>query len=595
MIYLATKPKVVQTDRDIEREQSERIMKTVARKTAYFRANPHRFCSEYLMIRLKLFQKILLFMMNVCTHFMYIAARGQGKSTLIAIFCVVRCILYPGTKICLASKARKQAIEIIDKIKGDPLLGNSTALWHEISDYVVNQGGAFVEFHNGSKIVVVTSSDSSRSNRANILVVDEFRMVDKVIIDKVLRKFLTAPRQPRYLSKPEYAHLEERNKEIFLSSAWFTSHWSYEKLKSYAANMLREERNYFVCGLPYQLSIKEGLLMRSAIEDEMSEADFSELGFNIEMGCVWFSDNDGSLYSYDSISKARKIKYPMYPPSLADKLNDRRIRVQPRTENEKRILSVDIALMKGKRNDATSIFINQLTQLPGSSERYVNNIVYTENHEGLLTDQLALMVRRMFNDFECTDLVIDGKGVGFGVLESLMKDMYDPDTGETYEALSCCNNEEIAARCLIANAPKVIWAINNQTAKFNSDCAIGLREAITQGKVRLLMSEYSADEELSEIKGYSKLPDEDKSRLLAPYTHTGLLVNELITLDYDAKDGLVRVKEKSGARKDRYSSLSYNLWVSRQIEAEMRKPQKTFDPVKILSMGRKANPYGKRR
>ena len=143
----------------------------------------------------------------------------QGKSFLIAIFCVVRCILYPGTRICLASKTRKQAIEILEKIKTPPI-SNSENLKHEIKDAVINQAAAFMEFHNGSKIVVVTANDNSRSSRANILVVDEFRLVDKDIIDKVLRKFLTAPRQPRYLSKPEYAHMVERNKEMYLSSAW---------------------------------------------------------------------------------------------------------------------------------------------------------------------------------------------------------------------------------------------------------------------------------------------------------------------------------------------------------------------------------------
>ena len=433
-------------------------------------------------------------------------------------------------------------------------------------------------------------------NRANILVVDEFRLVDKDIIDKVLRKFLTAPRQPGYLNKPEYEHLRERNKEMYLSSAWFASHWSFEKLKSYTANLINTARRYFVCGLPYQLSIKEGLLMREQIEDEMSESDFSQLAFDIEMGCLWFSDNEKSLYSFDNMSKSRKLRYGMYPVALSSKLNDKRIKVQPRMEKEKRILSVDIALMgssKGKKNDASSIFINQLTLVPGHNDRFVNNIVYTENHEGLLTDQLALIVRRLHHEFECTDLVIDGKGIGFGVLEYLLKDIYDPDNGQTYEALSCCNNDEIAARCLIPNAPKVIWAINNQTAKFNSECALGLLDHFRQGKIRLLASEYSADEELGEIKGYSSLPMEDKVKLLAPYTHTGLLINELIGLDYEAKDGVVRIKEKSGERKDRYSSLSYNIWVSRKLEAELKKPKNIFDPAKILSFGRKGNPYTK--
>ena len=588
--------RIVKTDKDLEQEKSQRIMRGVALWASYYRANPHRFCADYLNITLKLFQKILIFLMNYSTHFMYIAARGQGKSFLVAIFCVVRCILYPGTRICLASKSRKQATEIIEKIKAI-LMPASENLCNEISEVIVNQATAHVEFHNSSKIVVITANDNARSNRANILVVDEFRMVDLDIINKVLRKFLTAPRQPRYLTKPEYSHMVERNKELYMSSAWFASHWSFEKLKSYATNLIDAARRYFVCGLPYQLSIKENLLLREQIEDEMSENDFTELGFQVEMECLWYADTDGSFYSYDNISKTRRIKYPVYPAALANKLGDKRIKIQPKIERERRILSVDIALMSSiskkrkNKNDASSIFINQLVPIQKNSDRFINNIVYTENHEGLLQSQLALIVRRLYREFECTDLVIDCKGVGHGVLEHLLEDIYDPNTGETYEALSVCNNDEWAVRCRVANAPKVIWAINNQTTKFNSDCALMLREAFKQGKIRLLISEYSADEELSELKGYKNLSAEDKSKFLAPYTHTGLLVNEMINLDYEERDGLVRVREKSGERKDRYSSLSYNIWVARQVEAELKKPKNSFDPQRILSLGRKGNPY----
>ena len=404
-------------------------------------------------------------------------------------------------------------------------------------------------------------------------------MVDLNVINLVLKKFLTASRSPGYLNKKEYEHLKERNKELYLSSAWFKSHWSFEKLKDYAANLVRDTRKFFVCGLPYQIAIKEGLLMREQLEDEMSERDWTEFAHNMEMCAIWFSDADGAFYSFDNISKTRKIRYPMIPNNIVSKISDKRIRVQPITENERRILSVDIALMASKKrdNDATSIFVNQLIPSSSKSNRYVNNIIYTENHEGLLTDQLALIVRRMYYEFECTDLVIDSKGVGHGVLEALFKEIYDPISGVTYEALSVRNNDELAERCLVVNAPKVIWAINNQNQQFNSDCAIGLREMFKQGRINLLISEFSADEELSEIRGYDSLSVEDKLRLQMPYINTKLLVEELINLSYTVKNSVIRVEEKSGARKDRYSSLSYNIWVSKQIEEELKKPAKSSD------------------
>ena len=63
-------------------------MQLVIERTAYYRANPHRFVIEYLGIHLKLFQVFIIYAMNFCTNIMYLASRGQGKQVKIEIiFC----------------------------------------------------------------------------------------------------------------------------------------------------------------------------------------------------------------------------------------------------------------------------------------------------------------------------------------------------------------------------------------------------------------------------------------------------------------------------------------------------------------------------
>ena len=150
----------------------------------------------------------------------------------------------------------------------------------------IGQNDATIKFKGGSWIKTRTSTENSRSARANIIVVDEFRMVDKKILDSVIREFLKAPRHPKYLDKSEYAHMTERNKELYLSSAYFKSSWAYTKAQTYTANLFSDKQKYFICGLPYQLSIKEGLLDRGQVEDQMSEADFNEIAFSMEEECL---------------------------------------------------------------------------------------------------------------------------------------------------------------------------------------------------------------------------------------------------------------------------------------------------------------------
>lgn len=555
------------TEQEVVQGKAQKIMDTVAERTSYYRENPHRFCEDYLNIKLKLFQKILICMMNFNNYFMFLACRGLGKTFLTAIFCVVRCILYPGTRICVASGRRRQAIEVIEKIT-TILMPMSSNLRSEIKEYSTSQADAYVEFFNGSRIKVVTASDNARGARANILVCDEFRLVPLTIIQAVLRKFLIAPRQPGYLNKEEYKHLGERNKEIYMSSCWYQSHWSYEKAKTYTANLVDDRRKYFICALPYQLAIKENLLSREQVEDEMSESDFNSVTWTMEMECLFFSDTDGGLYNYEDISKNRKIKYPAFPTSET-RLSDKRFAIPNKQPGEVRILSADIALMSStvNNNDATSIFLNQF--MPIGSNKYVSNITYTTNQEGLRTDEQALSIRKLVDEFDADYLVIDAKGVGLGVVDMIMTDLYDPNTGVTYPAITCCNNKEIAARCRVDNAPEKIWAINGNPL-FNSQCALGLREALKQSQVRLLMSEYDAEDVMQEIPGYNKLSPQEKTILKLPYINTTLLASELVDLEYESKDNVIRVKEKAGKRKDRYSSLSYNIYVAKQLERDLR-------------------------
>lgn len=514
------------------------------------------------------------------------------KTWLTALFCVVRCILFPSTKICIASATRTQANEILSKIIDDFLKNydwGSGNLRNEIECWTVNSNKGEIMFHNGSWIKVVTAKDSGRGSRANILLVDEFRMVDKDTIDTVLKKFLTSPRQPLYLRNPKYRHLVERNIEMYMSSTWYKSHWSYDKARAFTVNFLRDDVNYFICGLPYQISIKEGLLLRQDVEDEMSEEDFNAITFSIEMEALFFGDTDGNFFTFDEVSARRQLKDAVYPPTLSN--NRITCKVPDLIENERRILSVDVALMASKKkhnNDASSIIIN--SAIPNNNNSYVANNLYMDNFEGLTTDELALIIRRLFYFYKCTDLVLDTAGVGLSVFDALIKDIVDPKTGELYPALNCCNDDTMAMRCKIDNAPKVIWSIK-ANANLNSEICINLRNGFQKGKINLLVSEFEARDILKQkIKGFEKLTAGQQADFLKPYIETTLLVYELINLEHKFVGANVKIFEKSGMRKDRYSSLAYNYWIQCQLEREeLNKKKNGFDATTFANAMRKLN------
>lgn len=269
---------------------SENTLKSIEMWAAYYRANPHRFAKDVLNLDLKIFQQILLVMMNWSVSMAFIASRGLGKSYLSAVFCVTRAILYPGSKIVIASGTRSQSLNVLNKIMLE-LKPLSPALAFEINDKEtkINGTDAQIVFKNGSFIKVVTSGESARGNRANILIIDEFRLVPKDTVDTILSKFLTSNRMPEYseLSKEErrIAREKEANKTLYLSSAYFSDSWAFEKCKALYGLMQDDTKRAFVCGFPYQLAIKEGLLSVDTVEDQMAESDFSEVKWSIKFLC----------------------------------------------------------------------------------------------------------------------------------------------------------------------------------------------------------------------------------------------------------------------------------------------------------------------
>lgn len=150
---------------DTQETKYDKIKRGAAKWASYYRSNPHRFAKDYLHLELRLFQKILLVMMNVSTTFVFIASRGLGKTFLSAIYCVIRCILYPGSKIVIASGTRGQSINVLEKIIAE-LKPLSPELCNEINEKEtkINGTNAQMYFKNGSFIKVVTASDTARGN-----------------------------------------------------------------------------------------------------------------------------------------------------------------------------------------------------------------------------------------------------------------------------------------------------------------------------------------------------------------------------------------------------------------------------------------------
>lgn len=375
--------------------------------TTFYRLNLHRFIEHYFGIELYFFQKILLFFMNINTYVMIVAARGLSKSWMIGVFVCARCVLYPGTKAIVASGIKKQAKLIItEKIEKE--LMQHPNLAREIKQIKTSANEATVIFHNGSTIEAVTSSENSRGYRGNLLIGEEFRMIDKNILDSVLIPFLNVYRQPPFLKKEKYKHLVEENIEIYISSAWYSSHWMWDAMQN-ARDMMLKGKDAVMFSLDYLTSLHHGLLSRKRIERDKNSSNFDEINFQMEYENIMYGQDGNAIFHLEDITKNRKLKNPFYPIHNLDYSTQKRKRKKPLKDGEIRILGVDIALMGGNKNDATIITCIRL--IP-QGDSYLRKVAYIEQMEGSHSYDQAIRIKQIFEDFQSSYVALDTHGNG---------------------------------------------------------------------------------------------------------------------------------------------------------------------------------------
>lgn len=538
--------------------------------TAFYRDNPHRFAKEYLGVNLFLYQILLLWAMNKYSFFMYIAARGQGKSYIIAVYCVIRAILFPNSNIVLASGTKGQARLIITE-KIFSLKNNSKNVEREIKEFKTSANECYVVFKNGSKIQASTSNDNARGLRANILIIDEFRLVSKETLDKILRPFLNVNRTPPYLANPKYKHLSEENKEIYISSAWYKNHYIWDMFKSYLNSMVAG-KDYFVAVLPWQLSVFHNLLSRKRVEQQRTEEDFDQMSWDMEYEALFVGENENAYFKLDDVQKCRTLPKAFYPPTnrefVENKDKRKKLSNMPKQAGELRIVSMDIALMgssKAVKNDTTAFTLIRL--LPDGAE-YRRDVVYMESLQGGNAELQAIRLKQLYYDFEGDYVAMDTNGNGISVFDSCTKILYDRDRDVEYEAWTVINDEMMDERKIDQNAIPIIYSIK-ANAELNHKVATGLRSAFEKKKIRLLMNDIEAKDDLIESQGYLKKTEEEKVYLLKPFVQATALQNELVNLVYRIQSGYIKIEEVGTTTKDRYSSIGYGNYVATLLEQDI--------------------------
>lgn len=153
---------------DIDRDFEDKIIDWVT----FYRRNLHRFIEHYFGLELFLYQKIMIYLMNLSPLVVLICARAIAKSYITSVFACAICVLYPNSKVVITAKLKKTGKMLVSEKIQKELMTNSPNLCREIKDIKTSQNEVEVIFHNGSSIIVTPCNDDARGIRSTVLITD---------------------------------------------------------------------------------------------------------------------------------------------------------------------------------------------------------------------------------------------------------------------------------------------------------------------------------------------------------------------------------------------------------------------------------------
>lgn len=488
--------------------------------------------------------------------------------------------MYPKQQICVVTPTKEQSSRFVGKAR--EFIQESDNLRAEIKGGIngihTTSQNTQIEFNNGSKIFAVVYGEGSLGVRSNILIVDEFVRTEKDVISRIFVPFLTDVRTPRYidLSDEERAQIpEEPNRQLYLSSIRGADEWSYHYFEEYLDFMAHDDMRYTTVVLPYQFGLKNGFINRDIVEQQFKENKENLDMLLAEYLAIPERGTANSFFKYSALSKCQDNIKALYAMSDEEYVTYKTDLTQwkfyqEKLPNEIRILAVDIALIESGKNDNTAMWIIRL--IPNGN-KYTKIVAYCESMHGINAIIQAKRFKQLFYEMQCDYVSIDVQGNGAGVWDILTTTTYDDARGVTYPAWTVVNSDDFKlnnrAMQVSNNAVPVAYGVRTPP-ELLYNMIINTKNLIDKQEISLLMDTDDAVEYLNNNYEFYKIDGgEDRARILNPYAQTKVFINEAINLQQYIQGGYIKLKEKSGRRKDRVMALIYGLWYAKILEDEL--------------------------
>ena len=553
----------------ISPERVEAIKPVLRQYIAYWREYPDMFV-DFLQtgadgeipkegLRFFFYQRVFLRISLRYRQVYAVFPRGYSKSFLAVLSLMIRCILYPGAKLFSSAGGKSQAAGIL-KEKVDELCKLVPALERELDlrpgktqqskDYCKYQ------FKNGSYFDNLVAGEKTRGKRRHAGVLEECASMDGDVLQEILIPVMAISRKALDGTKVSDEALNKG--QLYITTAGQKASFAYQKLISVLVKMITEPRSAFILGGTYKILVLLGHYDKTFVQDQKKDETFNEAAFGREYESRWSGTVEDAFFNGDAFDRSRQLE-------TAEAEYSGRSSIQSYY-----VVSVDV----GRRGcDSVATVIKVVPQAMGESYKSLVNIqTFSDEH---FEDQ-AIKIKKLYYKYKAKRVVIDGNGLGIGLIDYMIKQQIDSATGDIYPPFGVYNDEEgYYKKYRTANTEQEAMYIIKANAPINTEAHSNVQAQLNSGKLKFLIEERIAKAKLLDTKIGANMTPEQRNERLMPFKLTDILRDEMLNLR-EENEGINIILKQANKRvkKDKFSAFEYGLYYIKLEEAKKKKKKR---------------------
>ena len=488
-------------------------------------------------------------------------SRGYAKTYTEVLDDFIVAILNPNITLSVTAQTRENAAALLQD-KTNEILTHYPLLENEIEYKRFSKNDAIIKLKNGATITNLANAQTSKGRRRHRIKIEESALLNNALFEDALAPIVEVPRTTS--GSLALVDPEEMNFQIhfFTTSGYRGSDEFARSVRM--VNGMRNLTGDIVLGSSWRLPCYYG---RGSSKTQIlkKKRNSNPIFFAQNYEQKWVGCADNALVDVNKLMATRTLEEPV---------------LEAQRETDEYYIGVDVARSENTNNNQSAIVVIKVIRNPVNkrvAELQVVNVLGVTNKMNFKNQ--ACMIKKLKNQYHAKMVIVDGNGLGSGLVDQLLLDSYDEITGNYIGCFDTINTDNKPEN---PNAEKCLFDMKAQG--YQTKVVSYFINAVDSGMLKMLIRKQEQDFTDKEREFYD--------RNVLPFVNTELLFMEIANLKLKVMTGNNLTVEKVVKKidKDKFSALSYCIFYILEFTNQER-VRPSFDPSALASLSRKPKIY----